>query len=244
LENLSLRLFSKLRRIEPIITHTTYTPYITDITDIDIETQTFIDKILLSDINGRSLELWLPLLSVAHLAGADIFDATIETAIESAKAKQVEDMAGDIDTAFSTFLYKFAQKEGFGNFLKIKDMVSGYTEEDKTKEKWFNPEWVGKYLTRLNLRQQESRSGGKKVVINKEKLKNFLVVRGVMQQDEDTIPEESAEEPKKEGQQEIQIPKKLMAVCGMCGKTAVCGKKDGERICKDCEIIGETNEEL
>ena len=106
-----------------------------------------LDKIYNTNINGRHLELSLPLFVIAGYLGEKVLDDTISTIRNIIKIKNEEEFVDNIDVSVIDFVSGYTSIE----FTGIKQLVQefkGFVQED---EPWINPKWFGRALKRLNL---------------------------------------------------------------------------------------------
>jgi hypothetical protein len=88
------------------------------------------------------------------------------------------------DIILINFIYQNASNFLTGDFVLVSSIVQQYKNENSDEE-WFNPKWVGRALTRLNLILDKKRvSNGREVIINKDKVNEkavrFGLARGQM----------------------------------------------------------------
>ena len=135
-------------------------------------------KIKESKLNGRELELTLPLILLAEKIGEE--DQIIDILKKIYSEKREEDIIENNDISFIEFISK---KETLNNFIALRKLTSEFREFlgdiEETDDKWLNERWVGKALKRLGLMKERRRlSNGREVVLNvskaREKYKMFL----------------------------------------------------------------------
>lgn len=159
----------------------------TQITTITTETaedktDILIRKLEETEIQGRDLELWLPLFTIA----VHISEGTLEDMIGAAKAssqdRQETNMMENRDVVLVSFLVNRVMKfHPTGKYISIKDIVKEFLEENP-EDDWFNNKWVGRALGRQNLVQARRRFvTGREIMIDFEKVKQKAIKFGVME---------------------------------------------------------------
>jgi len=149
----------------------------------DLENLEIFNKIDATDIDGRNLELFFPLLIISKMIGDDIFESTLTLAKKMITEKKSEEFAESRDVALIDFISK---KESWtGSYLSIHDICQEFRLTiaiDPDEEKWLNPKWIGRALKRSKLIIQKRRVGkGIECLIDiskaKEQLKRFKEVK-------------------------------------------------------------------
>lgn len=136
----------------------------------------FFNKIKETGINGRNLELALPLFFIADWV--DDLDKTIKGLNELIFEKREEEFLESRDVSFIDFVSQITSNEEFKPIKGITDEFKRFYQEDEGEEKWINTLWVGQALRRLKLVIKKRRLGrGREVVLNvpkaQEKIKMF-----------------------------------------------------------------------
>lgn len=103
----------------------------------------FFDKIRDTNLEGRPLELFFPLFSIANICG--YLDQTIQTALKIVKEKKAEDIAESRDISLVDYLSKMPRHDGFISINKI------YEDMKEDEKDWITPDWIGRALKRLNV---------------------------------------------------------------------------------------------
>lgn len=129
--------------------------------------QHLFKKIYETGIDGRNLELTMPLLLLAEELG--ILDRVIEIMKNAVEEKRADDMMESRDLLF----FQFISKQIPNFWTKVKDITSQFQQTidyDHNEEHWLNNRWVGKALKRLNLTNNKRRIGeGIEVMLNTQK---------------------------------------------------------------------------
>lgn len=136
-----------------LTTHTTQTTLI-----INSKLDTFFNEIDLSEINGRNLELFLPLFIISKFFYNDLFLEIIKIGKELTKERRIDEMTESKDV----LVYEFVANLDEGWSYNVKELTEkfkqfvDYTREDEYKD-WLNPKWFGRALKRLELIKEKRR---------------------------------------------------------------------------------------
>lgn len=161
--------------IHTLHTYTTHN-YITTLTR---EEELLFEKIDELGLEGRNLELFLPLILIAQFLDEISFTEILKICRDLAKSKKVEEVAESKDISLYEFVahsvqYRF-NKVYIGDITREFKEFIGYTADNN--DNWLNEKWVGRGLKRLNLLLSRSRaSKGIQVTINPEKAKEKLKI--------------------------------------------------------------------
>lgn len=142
------------------------------------ELDKLFDRIDSADIEGRNLELYLPLFLISSIISDKSLLKTIDIAKGMVKEKRHEEETESCDV---TFLEYISTKQSDLEFYRVKDLTNEFKqsiEDDDDETKWLNSKWVGRALKRLLLITQKRRTAkGMEVMLNikkaHEKLKMF-----------------------------------------------------------------------
>ena len=127
---------------------------------------TIFGKIFNSRINGRNLELTLPLLIIADLISDEVFDATLSTCVSIVEDKKKDDAVESMDNSVLQFV---AQEPDMNKFVSIKELFNSFRSFVNADATWLSDKWFGKSLKRLNLIKDKRRTGaGISVILNVE----------------------------------------------------------------------------
>lgn len=159
--------------------NTTYTTLttLTTLTTPEINDDEIFRKIDALGIDGRNLELFFPLFSVALALNPQIFDEMLELATEMVAAKRDEDYIDSPDVA----VFEFISMKEHLTWYNMTDLTIQFREffvSDGSSRDWLNNVWLGKCLKRLGLALQKKRKArGVEVLLDiskaKEKIKMF-----------------------------------------------------------------------
>jgi hypothetical protein len=141
----------------------------------DTNYTTLFNKIKDSEIDGRLLELSMPLLIIANLINEETFDLLLNDIQEIIKNKKEENMIENTDISLIDFL---SQELDSKEFFSLKDITRRFKDFIQSNEEWLNEKWMTRALKRLNLIiEHVRRNSGVYVKINylkaQEKIKQF-----------------------------------------------------------------------
>ena len=174
-------LMSNLVTLCRYFSHPTYIQnwnnYITSLTSLTSETsQTslFLTKLYESNINGRDLELALPLLILADFIDFELFEKVLEYLTKIIKEKKEEDLIENKDI----LLYDFVSQEVRTGYISMMDLIRDFRDFTQSNEDWLNIKWLGRALKRLNLIVQKRKvTKGREIILNikkaQEKMRMF-----------------------------------------------------------------------
>ena len=133
------------------------------------------EKIKESNIDGRFLEIGLPLFLIAELIGDDISDKLITYFGDIVNKKQEESLTENSDVLLYDFL---SQELETNSFVFVSELTRKFKEFAGISEDWCNEKWMGRALNRLKLSIEKRRiSKGISVRIDyrkaQEKIKMF-----------------------------------------------------------------------
>lgn len=146
-----------------------------------IEQEEMFNKIDASGLEGRALELFFPLFTVARWISMDTLEELIEIAKNKNKNRKESDFYESKDIAVYDFI---SQLESTLEFISVKDLTQAFKnfyQDDSDEREWLNPHWFGKAIKRLKLDIKTRRMGrGVEIIPNvtkaKEKIKIFREV--------------------------------------------------------------------
>lgn len=148
--------------------------YTTTLTTPNNTQQHLFSKIFETGINGRNLELTLPILLIANDLG--IFDEIVEVVKNIVNEKKEDDILEGRDI----MLIDLITKQTAATWYKIKELVTMFRQQidfDTNEEHWLNDRWMGKALKRLSLIVTKRRLGeGIEVMLNVEKAKQKMLI--------------------------------------------------------------------
>ena len=145
-------------------TTTTYTNCTSDI---------IYEKLEKSDLQGRDLELWLPIFIISSLISEELLEEIIEIAERFAKERQESDIIENRDISLLSFLVNYIGDKPSGEFLSISGIVNEYLAVEPEIRQWFNSHWVGNSLKRNNLIIEKRRlARGVEIILNFQKIED------------------------------------------------------------------------
>jgi hypothetical protein len=158
-------------------TYITYNTFNTNNTDNTLNSSLIklFKKIDKTAIQGRDLELYLPLFIIANSIGKEQLNQLIKTAVESTEQRKHEQEVESVDVMVMDFVSR--QAEGW-EYHSVKELVNKFREFSNESADWINARWFGRALKRLNLVIDKKRKGfGIEVMLNvkkaHEKMKMF-----------------------------------------------------------------------
>lgn len=124
-------------------------------------------------LNGRELELSLPLIIISYLV--DEIETTLKNLTQILDKKRQEDVMENNDISFYDFV---SQQPEENKYISIKDLTRMFREFLQTEEDWLNNKWVGRAGKRLGLFKDSRRKHfGREVILDikkaQEKIKMF-----------------------------------------------------------------------
>lgn len=130
-------------------------------------------KILDTNINGRSLELFFPLLLIALKINDKIFDLTLEILSNKTKEKIEKDFYDSIDIR----VYQFIASKQEGYYL-LRELCKQFKDGYEYADDWITPKWFSNELTKLGLIKNKRISTGNltQIYINPLKASNKLLM--------------------------------------------------------------------
>jgi len=144
-----------------------YTNYINNINNTNYISYNLLFKSLnLMDLNGRELELSLPLCLVANEISSKILKETTLTLKKIFSDKRAEELVEDRDTS----LIDFVSQEPPRTIYQMSHFTEKFKEFLGVSDDWINVKWMGRALKRLNLIKEKRRVGkGVQIELNVEK---------------------------------------------------------------------------
>lgn len=147
----------------------------------------FFFKIWKSDIDGRNLELFMPLFLTAGVVDGASIEEIVKIAVSEVGKKASDDAYENRDTGLLMAISSLNSDE----FIKVSEIVSRYVEEvGEEKErrdgsimriapKWLNSKWVGRAIRRMNISQEKRRmAGGVEIRVDFSKVQRKLQILG------------------------------------------------------------------
>jgi len=154
-------------RVENYTNYTNYTNHTNNTNYTNYTNNTFLDKLFVLNIEGRHLELAMPLFIIASKIGEEVLDTTIKTFQEIVVDKKGDDMIESSDISFIDFI---SQEPDNKYFISINELTKKFQEFLQSHEEWINSRWVGQALKRLNLIIEKKRKKiGVEVILNVQK---------------------------------------------------------------------------
>lgn len=140
------------------------------LTEDEIE---FFDEIRQLDIDGRNLELFLPLFDLARSLDKKIFEDLKVIALNYVEEKTKDDQMQNKDWSLIDFVANQPQSLEYQAVSKILYDFRNFYASDDTE--WLNSAWLGRALNRLKLVVDKRRKGrGVEYVLNVSKAQEIL----------------------------------------------------------------------
>ena len=126
-----------------------------------------------TEINGRNLELFFPLLVIALNINEKIFDFVLEICNKISIEKKDKDFYESTDVKVYEFISELEENEN--KLSSIKKLLSEFKNKYEIYEDWTNPKWFSRELHKLNLVLEQKRSSeGYLMKLNIKKAKEKL----------------------------------------------------------------------
>lgn len=149
--------------------NTNYTYYINNINYTD----TF-KTISLMNLNGRELELSLPLCLIANEISEDLLKETTLTLKEVFHSKKEDEITDNIDVSLYDFISQEPESSAY-KWESVNDLTRRFREFMDSNEEWINTRWMGRALKRLDLAKEKRRvARGSSVILNYDKAKKKI----------------------------------------------------------------------
>jgi len=154
--------------------------YILGVSNSNLVEQTivFFKKVDETGIEGRNLELLLPLYFIANLIDEETLNKILDISKEIVKEREEEDYFENKDKVLMRFLSEKIKQESLEYFDKISTtkIANQFKEYLGDENEWINAKWLGKALKRLKiLKNRKRESGGMQVWLNTDKLKSVVM---------------------------------------------------------------------
>jgi len=135
---------------------------------------TLFEDIKNSKINGRDLELSMPLLLIAHQMGNEVFQQIISTLMQIMEDKKTEEFTESRDVLLIDFV---SQQLDDGYYKSLTNITKEFESFLQLNEDWINTRWVGRALKRLNLIKKKRRiSRGVEAVLDIPKAQEKIMM--------------------------------------------------------------------
>lgn len=149
--------------------------YTTTHTNNYIKLHSLFDRIKDSNLDGRNLEITMPLLIIANTLGEDVLNSLMSSIEHIMEDRKVDDIYNNKDVSLIDFVSQEMPKE---EFISISELTRKFKEFIGESEDWINSRFVGRCLERTKLILKKKRlSTGIYVMLNyakaQEKIKMF-----------------------------------------------------------------------
>ena len=150
-----------------IYTHTTHT------THNNINYTNLFKRLNSIDMNGRDLELTMPLLLISHQISEKSFEDVLFAINNYINEKRDDQFAESRDVS----LIDFISQEVEGEFVRVKELTERFRGFLQSDDDWINDKWMGRGLKRLSLLRDKKRTrGGITVLLDVKKAQEKIVM--------------------------------------------------------------------
>jgi len=137
----------------------------------------FFEQVNSTEIDGRHLELFMPLFIIAKFIGEDILMKTLESAKKIVNEKKGNDSLESRDVSFLEFIAGKNHLEDMVSITLLTNEFRSFLDEDPKSMETINNEWLGRALKRHKLVVDKKRvSRGIMVRIDIEKARKKLII--------------------------------------------------------------------
>jgi hypothetical protein len=125
-----------------------------------------------SEIDGRNLELFFPLLSIAYSISEELFDDALKIFKEITTERKADDREQNTDVMVYDF---FSQEPESDNFMFISEAFEKFISFSGLSKDYYSVKWFGRRLVTLGLIIEKKRAGsGMTIRINFTKAKQKM----------------------------------------------------------------------
>lgn len=151
----------------------------------------FLETTRISELKGRYLELWKPLLVVASCTHPKVFDLVINFAVDSVEMAKMDDVVDNIDAIVIEKVVKLHKMEG-KEWISVNDIKNSVVQDPDFSN--FNSRSVGRVLKRLGLNTKRRKRNTREYFVTEARLKVICLKLGLYYKDIE--PDEDVEEQK------------------------------------------------
>ena len=145
----------------------------------------FYEKVWRTSLDGRYLELFLPLYILADDLG--YLDEIIRISEQIVIEKKEEDVMEARDISLLNFISTYQET---GDFILMKELTAKFKELEE--EEWINSKWFGRALRRLGLVKKKRKVQGRvEVILNFDKAKEKIKMFGIEIKEEPKVEQET-----------------------------------------------------
>jgi len=167
---------TKLWNMYLTINDTNYTNNTNDTNNINSTNQQKLKEIFKkldeSEIDGRNLELFFPLLSIAYSISEDLFDKVLNIFKEITTERKSEDREQNTDVMIYDF---FSQEIESDRFLFISEVFERFISFSGLSKEYYSVKWFGRRLLTLGILKEKKRVGsGRMIKIDFEKARKKM----------------------------------------------------------------------
>ena len=151
----------------------------------------FFKKIYDSGVDGRNLELYLPIFIMGSMVSSEVMDEVILIATTETKEKVMEEIMENRDAMMIAALVEFLSTKEPNMWVTTSEikaaMINVIGEEKETKDgshkvapDWLNVRWIGWAIRRMNLAvRKRRRSAGVEIILDFDKIRNKARILGI-----------------------------------------------------------------
>ena len=159
-------------------TYNTYTTLTTQTTPIknspfikkELHFLEIFNKIWETNINGRNLELMMPLFLIADFISPEIFEKILIIAKKTTEDKKDSEMMESRDVMLIDFISQMGIDRDFKSIKTFTNEFRGFAGDEEGDEKWINSRWIGRALKRLSLVLDKRRmKDGMEIIVDVQK---------------------------------------------------------------------------
>lgn len=123
----------------------------------EIKNLELFNKIYDTGINGRNLELMLPLFFIADFLSEEALNNILQIAKNITKEKKENEVIESKDVMLIDYISQFGLKRDYQTIKELTANFRHYVGDDEGEERWINTHWVGRALKRLSLLKEKRR---------------------------------------------------------------------------------------
>ncbi len=119
------------------------------------------------NIDGRNLEITMPLVLLASYINEEVLDNTLNIISKYIKEKTEDQFTESKDISLIDFV---SQENPENSWERVNEITQKFREFTQENDDWVNSRWMGRALRRLNLIKEKRRlAGGVQVILDIEK---------------------------------------------------------------------------
>lgn len=148
------------------ITNNTNNTNNTNVTNVTTSPPQLFKTLKLMDLNGRELELSLPLMIIADMISQKILKETSLTLKSIFQEKKEQDITENLDVSLFDFVSQIPSEK----WESTRDLLREFKGFIDSNDDWINSKWLGRSLKRLNLIKSKRKMGrGRQYILDLKK---------------------------------------------------------------------------